>query len=118
MSRIGIVSVVMIAGALVFPRAATSQAPSGAATPAAALLAPTSTHPLLLGSAWPDEPRLGKAPERFVELPQARNRRGVTFMIVGGAMFLAGAVIGDDGGTILVLGGIGLGAYGAYIYFR
>jgi hypothetical protein len=38
-------------------------------------------------------------------------------MIAGGAMFLAGAIIGDDGGTLLVLGGVGAGAYGAYVYF-
>ena len=38
-------------------------------------------------------------------------------MIAGGAMFLAGAIIGDDGGTLLLLGGIGVGAYGAYVYF-
>jgi hypothetical protein len=39
-------------------------------------------------------------------------------MIAGGAMFLAGAIIGDDGGTLLLLGGLGVGAYGVYVYFE
>jgi hypothetical protein len=38
-------------------------------------------------------------------------------MIAGGAMFLAGAIVGGDGGTLLLLGGVGVGAYGAYVYF-
>jgi hypothetical protein len=118
MSRIGILSLLMIVGAVACPRAASSQLPSVDATAAAAPLAPTAAHALLLGPAWPLEPRIAeKGSDPFIDLPQVRNRRGVPFMIAGGAMFLAGAIIGDDGGTILLLGGIGVGAYGAYVYF-
>lgn len=42
---------------------------------------------------------------------------GVPFMIAGGIAFLAGAIVGDDAGTVLMLGGAGLGAYGAFVYF-
>jgi hypothetical protein len=106
----------MIAGALSIPRTASSQTSSGGQTSAAARLAPAVPAPL--ATAGPGEPRIERTPESFLELPQVRNRRGVPFMIAGGAMFLAGAIIGGDGGTILVLGGIGVGAYGAYVYFR
>jgi hypothetical protein len=124
MSRVGVLSIVMIVSAAALPRVASSQLTSGHATAAAAALAPTAAHAVLLGPAWslqPREPREARiaetGSEAFVDLPQVRNRRGVPFMIAGGAMFLAGAVIGDDGGAILMLGGIGVGAYGAYVYF-
>jgi hypothetical protein len=118
MSRIGILSVVMIAGALALPRAVVGQAPSVDSRAAAELLGPTTNHVVFLAPAWPREPRVGEAYEPFAELPQVRNRRGIPWMIAGGAMFLVGAIIGDDGGTLLLLGGIGVGAYGAYVYFE
>jgi hypothetical protein len=39
-------------------------------------------------------------------------------MIVGGAVFLAGAIIGGSGGTIIMIAGVGVGAYGLYQYLR
>jgi len=50
-------------------------------------------------------------------LPQARNRAGVPLMVAGGILFVAGAIVSGDAGTILLLGGAGIGAYGAYMYF-
>jgi len=58
-----------------------------------------------------------EAPLRPGPAPQARNRRGVPWMVAGGGVFLAGAILGDDGGTVLMLGGIGMGTYGAFVYF-
>lgn len=47
----------------------------------------------------------------------ARDKEtGLTLMIVGGAMFVGGLVIGDDGGTLLAVAGVGVGAYGLYLY--
>ena len=43
---------------------------------------------------------------------------GATLMIIGGAAIVAGALVGDSGGTVLILGGIGIGAYGFYLYTR
>ena len=43
---------------------------------------------------------------------------GATLMIVGGAAIVAGALTGGSGGTVLILGGVGLGAYGVYLYTR
>lgn len=43
---------------------------------------------------------------------------GATLMIIGAAALVAGILVDGDGGTILILGGIGLGAYGFYLYTR
>ena len=43
---------------------------------------------------------------------------GATLMIIGGAAIVAGVLVGDSGGTVLILGGIGVGAYGFYLYTR
>jgi hypothetical protein len=115
MSRTAVLSVAMIVLGSGAPRAVASQEPS--AISAVTVLSPASTQPLLPGSAWQYEARIAEVHEPVFELPQVRNRRGIPWMIAGGALFLAGAIIGDDGGTLLILGGIGAGAYGAYVYF-
>lgn len=43
---------------------------------------------------------------------------GATLMIVGGAALVAGILVGGSGGTFLIIGGIGVGAYGFYLYTR
>lgn len=40
---------------------------------------------------------------------------GLTLMIVGGAMFVSGLIIGDTGGVLLAVAGVGIGAYGVYL---
>ena len=53
------------------------------------------------------------APSRF------RSRApGATLMIIGGAAIVAGILVGGSGGTVLILGGVGVGAYGLYLYTR
>ena len=51
-----------------------------------------------------------------------QNRAGFgqpeALMIVGGAAFLAGAIIGGDPGTIVMIGGAGIGLYGLYLYLQ
>ncbi len=51
-------------------------------------------------------------------VPQQRQgmRRSTTLMIIGGAIFLAGAIIGDDAGAIIMIGGAATALYGLYIY--
>jgi len=39
-------------------------------------------------------------------------------MIIGGGAIVAGALVGGSSGTLLILGGVGLGAYGFYLYTR
>ena len=43
---------------------------------------------------------------------------GATFMIIGGAAIVTGILVGGSGGFVLILGGVGLGAYGFYLYNR
>ena len=43
---------------------------------------------------------------------------GATLMIIGGAATVAGILVGGSGGFVLILGGVGLGAYGFYLYTR
>ena len=44
------------------------------------------------------------------------NKRAMALMIVGGAALVVGAVIGDDAGTIVMLGGAAVGLYGLYMF--
>ena len=44
--------------------------------------------------------------------------RAETFMIVGGAAFVAGLLIGDDAGTVVMVGGALMGLYGLYLYLQ
>jgi hypothetical protein len=41
-----------------------------------------------------------------------------TLMIVGGAAFLTGVIVGDDAGTVMMVAGAGVGLYGLYLYLR
>jgi hypothetical protein len=53
-----------------------------------------------------------------VTVAAARSSNSTALMIVGGAAFLAGAVIGGDAGTIIMIGGAAVGLYGLYIYLQ
>ena len=52
----------------------------------------------------------------------AMQNRGLSqaevLMIVGGAAFLAGAIIGDVAGTLIMIGGAGIGLWGLYLYLQ
>jgi hypothetical protein len=53
-----------------------------------------------------------------VVVAAARGSNSAALMIVGGAAFLAGAIIGGDAGTIIMVGGAGVGLYGLYLYLQ
>ena len=59
------------------------------------------------------ETRRGAAP---VFQNRKSNKNAVAMMIVGGAALVVGAVIGNDAGTIVMLGGAGIGLYGLYLF--
>jgi hypothetical protein len=44
--------------------------------------------------------------------------QATALMIVGGAAFLAGAIISGDAGTIIMVGGAAVGLYGLYLYLQ
>jgi hypothetical protein len=48
----------------------------------------------------------------------SNGNQSTALMIVGGAAFLAGAIIGDDAGTIIMVGGAAVGLYGLYLYLQ
>lgn len=47
---------------------------------------------------------------------RSSNRNSVALMIVGGAALVVGAVIGNDAGTLVMLGGAAVGLYGLYLF--
>ena len=49
---------------------------------------------------------------------RGRRHQGGTLMIVGFVALLLGAVIGDDAGKIVMLGGAGVGLYGLYLFLQ
>lgn len=51
------------------------------------------------------------------ELLQARARGSVPLMAAGATLLVAGAIIGDDAGTVVMVGGAGLLAWGVYLHF-
>jgi hypothetical protein len=121
----------LIAGGLAMPGLASSQtlaAMDGAAmvdaapveSAAAEQLRPVATSVALFAPARAQS-RFGEGAGPYrqieIEVEDDRDEDGIPFMIAGGILFIAGAIAGDDVGTILMLGGAGVGAYGAFIYF-
>lgn len=51
-------------------------------------------------------------------IPSGGRREGRTLAIVGGAALLAGALIGETPGTLMMVGGAGVGLYGLYRWQR
>ena len=46
------------------------------------------------------------------------RREGRALALVGGAALIAGILIGDDAGTVIAIGGAGIGLYGLYVWQR
>jgi hypothetical protein len=70
--------------------------------------------------------RLGFSPDEAqpltVNAPAARvgKREGRALALVGGTAVIAGILISDevDAGTVIAIGGLGLGLYGLYVWLR
>ena len=67
-------------------------------------------------TATEDVRAMREAAAQRVRAQAGGSRQGRNLMIIGGAAFIAGAVIGGDAGTIVMLGGAGVGLYGLYLY--
>jgi hypothetical protein len=82
--------------------------------------APVAAGPVLAGASIAARADLQQAESNAAStaLMQSRDRRGTTLMLVGGAAFLAGLLIGDDAGTAVALGGAIVGLYGLYLYLQ
>lgn len=101
---------------------------SAVPAPAAEPPSPTVAGPTLASasvavraaSVEPQRPATAGTSTPSNALPAARGGQGQpkTLMIVGGAAFLAGALIGDTAGTAIMIGGAGVGLYGLYLYLQ
>jgi hypothetical protein len=95
-----------------------------AAAPAGPRLASASVAVRAVAEPQPQDlvqrPAAAAATEPTNALPAARNSQGQpkALMIVGGAAFIAGALIGDTAGTAIMIGGAGVGLYGLYLYLQ
>ena len=105
---------VILALAVSHPAAAQVPAPS----PAAAAAPTTSLAPTLAAT------HLGFSAEDHAPLTVNASaarmgpNEGKAAAIVGAAVVVTGLVVGGDGGTLLVVGGVGLGLFGLYIWQR
>ena len=95
-----------------------ARAESNEASPSASTVAPTlSLAPTRDGATA----ALRLRTEGFQPMPApapGKNSGNTALMIVGGAAFIAGAVIGGDAGTIIMVGGAGVGLYGLWQYLK
>lgn len=88
------------------------------AAPTAAESVATAAGPSISASAIAARAEQRENREAAVAMIQSRDRRGTTLMMVGGAAFLAGLLIGDDAGAAVAVGGALVGLYGLYIYMQ
>lgn len=58
------------------------------------------------------------APRLPAPVVASRTGRGQAMAIVGGAAFLGGLIIGDDVGTVIAVGGLGVGLYGLWLWLK
>lgn len=111
-SALALVLVLTVGG----PRPAAAQQGAAGAVPGTHALFPVHA-PVL--PAPPSAPDLDAADA--VPLPatlQERRRRGKMYMIGGAVAIVVGAVVGDDGGTLLVIGGLATAGYGLYLWYQ
>ena len=94
--------------------AAATPAPAGnEATSAVARFGPTIDGAKLLA------PTRSQQARKLAHEPAYRHSEpGVALMIVGGAVFLAGAIIEGRGGDLLMVGGVVVAAIGLYQYLQ
>ena len=63
--------------------------------------------------------RVAQARETGVAVAQSGNQKqGKVYMIVGGAALITGAIVGDDAGGIIMIGGALIGLWGLYQYLK
>lgn len=103
------------------PTVAATIAPSPAATASAATApsaAASAAIPTVDGAAVAVHPAHDPALHVDGDLAGPHTGQPVALMIVGGAAFLAGAIIGGSPGTIIMIGGAAVGLYGLYLYLQ
>ncbi len=121
-ARVGTFAVfAMLSGAMLLPAATQAQSADGLVEPVVAAPAiPLSGAPTLEATRVALRPlaSVERTNQPAVVMQRSGMGRGQILMIVGGAAFLAGAIIGDDAGTIMMIGGAGIGLWGLYLYLQ
>jgi hypothetical protein len=64
------------------------------------------------------EEKTALTPAKTPAQPGGLKGRSVALMIAGGALFVAGVLTDGDAGTVLMVSGAVIGAYGIYLHFR
>jgi hypothetical protein len=111
------------------PMASEAAAVSDKSAAAAAVVMPawrmrtdSGSNLLLQPTAWSDfapANRSGPAVDALaIRLRQPDRRRGLTLLLVGGALIGAGMLIDGDAGAAVSVGGALLGGYGVYLMVR
>ena len=95
------------------PQTQATPAPETTGAPAP-LLRPSAAGAQLLAPAQAK----ASGERQLVHQPAYYRRSGVPLMIVGGAMFLAGAIIDDRAGDALMVAGVVVAAIGLYQYLQ
>jgi hypothetical protein len=62
--------------------------------------------------------RSSSEPARAPRVPQSSNRNNTALMLVGLATIVVGTVVDGDTGTLLILGGAGIGLLGLYRWLQ
>ncbi|MFZ5625454.1 MAG: hypothetical protein ACOY71_13690 [Gemmatimonadota bacterium] len=73
---------------------------------------------LRIGIASPTEPAVATAPVMGPDVSKTSRRTGRALAIVGAAGLITGAIIGDDAGTVIMVGSGVLGLFGLYFWIR
>ena len=123
MRRLASLALVALA-AITLPRAARAQELATLAVAPAAPGPAGSAPPRPARPPREGAPRALKRPasEQSLKAPVVmaahRTDQSTAMMIVGGAAFIAGALIDGDAGTIIMVGGAAVGLYGLYLYLQ
>jgi hypothetical protein len=113
--RFSLIAALIVASVLARPHPAAAQAaaPSPVATAASTSVGPTLAA-ARVGISTEDPAPLAVNPAAS----RMSRREGRIFALVGGAAVITGILIGGDAGTVIAIGGAGLGLYGLYIWQR
>ncbi|HJU90671.1 MAG TPA: hypothetical protein VJ672_14870 [Gemmatimonadaceae bacterium] len=107
--RASTLGAVLVAGALALTSRASAQELATAQAAGPTLAAASVGFRPTLHEASPDEALLQR---------RGGLSSGQKLMILGGATFLVGALVGDDAGTVIMVGGAVIGLYGLYLWLN
>jgi hypothetical protein len=105
--------------AIAVSQPAKAQAPA-AATPETSVptSAPSSLAPTLAATRFGFSADAEQPVTVNASAARMGRREGRALALVGAAAVVAGILIGDDAGTVIAIGGAGIGLYGLYVWQR